>query len=468
VNFFSPNSDTVELRFSPTDNDGGYNPGAGSIISRLRQLAQEADESIFYMLDAWSTFNGGTHLKDDINANAVAFKAGCAGDTNKTDWDTTIFNDLRANHTLRNQPGNFNLLHSKTFIFDMEVVATGSPNFTAAATRDANGNNEAHVIVHDFRLARRYMQHYHHIMRNADPDPGTDLYDSTPPAAPSALAATASAGSFSLTWTPSASTDVVRYYIFIDTAPLTANRIGDGVDDNASGNADDDPEGMVSFPAGATVATIKAGDDNADGTVGNDPWIFPEVMVKGRAVSAATVSTRNVGDSLAAGVNYYFAIVAVDTQGNESAPDTFGPIQLGMETATVTCTVLLEARGNHAGCTAMLYNGVETYTAASNAAGTIVFIGVESGVYTFTGKETSHLRRTVTGIAVAGVDTSVNIGTLYAGDANDDNRIDIFDAAIVKYYMTAGSGPRGDIDGDLDVDAADLVWIRRNFGRRGE
>jgi hypothetical protein len=137
-------------------------------------------------------------------------------------------------------------------------------------------------------------------------------------------------------------------------------------------------------------------------------------------------------------------------------------------TATVTCTVILEARGNHSGCSGLLYNGVDTYTAVSNESGAIVFTVVLVGVYTFTGKETSHLRRTVTGIAITGSDTSVTIGNLVAGDANDDNQIDIFDAAIVKYYMTAGSGPRGDIDGDSDVDAADLGWIRRNFGRRGD
>lgn len=135
---------------------------------------------------------------------------------------------------------------------------------------------------------------------------------------------------------------------------------------------------------------------------------------------------------------------------------------------TVHATVDLEARADESGCTGILANGVDTYVAVSNASGTITFNQVKSGVYTLTTKEDHHLRRVLTGISISGSDTTIPVGLHRAGDANDDNRINIFDAAITHFQKFTGGGFAGDIDGDGDVDDADLAWIRNNFGRVGE
>lgn len=349
TNFFSPNGDTVELRYAPNDNDGTIGPNANSIHGRLRQLIQGAKESIFYMSDAWSSGTRTAAVANDIlNNNSVTIAgAGGAG----TDWDADTQASFEANHTHRNEAGASNKLHSKTFIFDMEVVATGSSNMTAAATNTVGSNDEAHVIVHDFRLARRYMQHYHQIMAAATADPSADAYDATAPAGATGLGITATDTAFYATWTASATADVARYYLFIDTAALTQAAIGDRLDGDADGYFDEDPRGDYDgFASGTTTADDTPNDDDADGSADEDLWMAPEVMVKGRASTSGVIRTWNVGDTLQAGVNYYFGIVSVDTQGNEGTIATAGPFQLG---ASIDTRIIISKNSDTASANAV-------------------------------------------------------------------------------------------------------------------
>ncbi|HNW94224.1 MAG TPA: hypothetical protein PKM88_15055, partial [bacterium] len=332
--FLSPYGDTVEKRFSPDDNDGTYTAGTGSTLGRLRQLVAGCRESVFFLQDGWSSSNGTDALRDDIINRTGIIWRGCAGSpATYSDWDATTFSSFQAdaNGTLRNQPGDYNLLHSKIFIFDMDIVATGSPNTTAAALYYTGGNDESHIIIHDFRLARRFMTHYHKVMTDAGitNDPSSDQYDATAPNGATGLTVTPGKTSFTLSWTPSTSTDISRYYLFIDTAALTQNGIGDRVDDDGDGYYDEDPRGDYDgFSSGATAAAASAADDDADGSTDEDPWLPPEVQVKGKTSASGVISSYNVGDTLQAGVNYYFAVVAVDTQGNEGTIATAGPYKL--------------------------------------------------------------------------------------------------------------------------------------------
>jgi hypothetical protein len=136
--------------------------------------------------------------------------------------------------------------------------------------------------------------------------------------------------------------------------------------------------------------------------------------------------------------------------------------------STITVTIDLEARADESGCTGTLANGIDTYIAVSNAAGTITLTSVKAGSYTLTTKEDHHLRRVMSGIVVSGADSTVTVGVHRAGDANNDNRINIFDGGVVRFRMIAGTGTPADIDGSGAVTSADLSWIRNNFGRVGE
>lgn len=344
--FYSPYGDTIELRYSPEDNDGGTGIGTGSILSRLRQLATGARESIFFMSDAWSSGAGQISLRTDIvNNNSIIWR-GVGGGTGVGDWDATTTTAFEgdANGTLRDEAGAFNRLHSKTFIFDMEWVATGSANMTGAATYTSGSNDEVYVIVNDFRLARKYMQHYHKIMNTAMADPSADAYEAVAPAGATALTISPTDTAFYASWTPSATTDVSRYYLFIDTAVLTQNKIGDRADNDADGYVDEDPRGDYDrFSSGATAAGKQASDDDADGAVDEDLWMAPEVMVKGRASNKGVIRKYNVNDTLLAATNYYFGIVSVDTQGNEGTIATAGPFQLSAAAADTRLVVLLNS-----------------------------------------------------------------------------------------------------------------------------
>lgn len=136
--------------------------------------------------------------------------------------------------------------------------------------------------------------------------------------------------------------------------------------------------------------------------------------------------------------------------------------------ANITATVILQADSDASGCTGVLSNGIDTYTAVSNAAGTIVFTTVKSATYTLTTKENHHLRRVMTGIVVTGADSTVTVGVHRAGDANNDNRINIFDGAIVKFASLIGTGTAADINRSGGVTSADMQYVRDNFGRAGE
>lgn len=339
INFNSPYGDTVELRYAPEDNDGGTDADANTMNGRLRMLAQGAEESIFYAIDGFSGGVGQDNLAADLNANNSCTVVGVAGSDGFGDWDATNYSNMMADHIQRNQPGSFNRLHTKMMIFDMEVVATGSPNFTASAMYSTGTNDEAQVIVHDFRLARRFMTHFHKVFAEASVDSSSDYYDNTAPAGATSLNVTPTDTAFNLTWTASATADVCRYYLFIDTAALTQAGIGDRVDDDGDGYYDEDPRGDYdSFTSGSTTANDSFDDDDADGVADDDLWWPPEVMVKGKTSTAGQITKWNVGDALTAGQNYWFGIVSVDTWGNEGAIATAGPFTLSASDTKLVVT----------------------------------------------------------------------------------------------------------------------------------
>jgi hypothetical protein len=56
--------------------------------------------------------------------------------------------------------------------------------------------------------------------------------------------------------------------------------------------------------------------------------------------------------------------------------------------------------------------------------------------------------------------------TLYGGDANGDDRIDVRDLSYVAWHLNTDDA-RADINGDGQVDILDLSLVAGNFGRAG-
>jgi hypothetical protein len=95
------------------------------------------------------------------------------------------------------------------------------------------------------------------------------------------------------------------------------------------------------------------------------------------------------------------------------------------------------------------------------------------GTYDFLIKGPSHLQRKFEGVVLddSGIGLDWSATRLLAGDAYDDNKINIFDVTILSQdfgsRMPAG-GSRADFDFDNDVDIFDLVYISENFGLGGD
>jgi hypothetical protein len=76
-------------------------------------------------------------------------------------------------------------------------------------------------------------------------------------------------------------------------------------------------------------------------------------------------------------------------------------------------------------------------------------------------------------VTLSGNNTNVDMGLMRAGDANNDNNVNIVDFALLKasYGMSVGDpgyDARADFTGDNVVSLPDFNWIKVNFGTSGE
>ncbi|MCS6776259.1 MAG: S8 family serine peptidase [Chloroherpetonaceae bacterium] len=113
-----------------------------------------------------------------------------------------------------------------------------------------------------------------------------------------------------------------------------------------------------------------------------------------------------------------------------------------------------------------------TFTTALNPDGSFSLTGVEPGMYTLRVKGSRWLRRSVTVNAAGGNVTGLQL-LLLAGDANNDNAVDVLDldaliAAFDRCQGDAGFNPGADFNCDGCVDVLDLDLLVRNFDRVGD
>ncbi len=131
----------------------------------------------------------------------------------------------------------------------------------------------------------------------------------------------------------------------------------------------------------------------------------------------------------------------------------------------VSGTAPLQARPATGGCTLTLSNGTETRTFTTVAGDTFSFWNVPAGDWTLRREGPGHLRALATLTLVGDTDLGA-LPALLAGEANDDGRINVLDGSVIHDATARGVfWPPADIDGDSDVDASDLAWVRQNFGR---
>jgi len=133
-------------------------------------------------------------------------------------------------------------------------------------------------------------------------------------------------------------------------------------------------------------------------------------------------------------------------------------------TGTITGTVRLQGRTNHAG--AAVSTGALTTTTDSN--GNFTLTGVPAGTRVVTASMRGYLYAQRTGVVVgAGTTTALPTVQLLGGDADGDCNVDLFDLVMVSgsYGSTPPSNPYADINGNGTVDIFDLVMVGVNLDK---
>lgn len=100
--------------------------------------------------------------------------------------------------------------------------------------------------------------------------------------------------------------------------------------------------------------------------------------------------------------------------------------------------------------------------------------GIGAGFYNITvkGIHTLRLRKDNIEVLPPGTSTIVDFGTLQEGDANNDNKVNALDAALlgVAYWGEIGDGsydPRADFDGNGRINARDSSLLATNYWLSG-
>ncbi len=335
--FTAPTGQTVRAYYAPDDHNHINLKDGGTGLYMAEVLAKEtrqADESIFglynqfyldLLAEAFEDATASGKLVEGLVANSY----------------DELRNSLKKVGTFRANDGLQSRMHHKVMIFDQEIVAFGSANHSPSAMRNTRSypNEENLVVVEDFRMARRYMQEYRRVMSlMSEENVGqSDSFETTSPGSPTNLTAeniTDRSHSLKLSWTAPTTNieDFSRYYVFVANYELYSDtQIGDGQDADGDHLIDEDPRGNVDgFASGPDMNSLSPDDDDADGRIDEDPWMYPEKQIKvdnPGAVTSTTLTTFNVEEELPNNEPLWIGLVAVDKHGNESDPVFFGPVR---------------------------------------------------------------------------------------------------------------------------------------------
>ncbi|MCS6775039.1 MAG: dockerin type I domain-containing protein [Chloroherpetonaceae bacterium] len=108
------------------------------------------------------------------------------------------------------------------------------------------------------------------------------------------------------------------------------------------------------------------------------------------------------------------------------------------------------------------------------AQGTFTLEDIPPGTYSVAVKTPKHLQKVLTGVTVSGAFRAGLRVALLAGDANDDNSVDVFDLAVLIDSFDSAAGDPNWNDGAADfncdgaVDVLDLALLIQNFDLSGD
>ena len=179
--------------------------------------------------------------------------------------------------------------------------------------------------------------------------------------------------------------------------------------------------------------------------------------------------------------------VTVSTPSGSGFGHVTAPLPFAVNTVSVSGTIMLEGLTvspppvlpqavrldfRTPGTTNVLF----TRAATVQTSGAFVFGGVTPGKYDLAFKGTKYLRSVLAGVDIAQTSQSGLTVTLSAGDANDDNAVDVLDfGALINAYGSqydpnnamSGYDATADFNDDGVVDVLDFGLLVNNYGTTG-
>jgi len=110
--------------------------------------------------------------------------------------------------------------------------------------------------------------------------------------------------------------------------------------------------------------------------------------------------------------------------------------------------------------------GATTYTTWSDASGRFVLVDVPGGPQQITVKNAHTISNRIASVVLLPGPNDLDLGTLWEGDANDDDVVDITDFSILRLVFATADG-RADFNQDGIVDILDFSLLRSNFAKHG-
>jgi len=116
---------------------------------------------------------------------------------------------------------------------------------------------------------------------------------------------------------------------------------------------------------------------------------------------------------------------------------------------------------------------VASYALTVTAGSPLVISDAPAGTVDVKVKGLNTLRNKRAGVVIGAGGATTDLGNLLAGDANNDNRINVSDLSIYALASGKSSGQygfdaRADFNGDDVVDSTDLALLQSNFGKAGD
>ncbi|GAB4581344.1 MAG: hypothetical protein Fur0022_40910 [Anaerolineales bacterium] len=166
---------------------------------------------------------------------------------------------------------------------------------------------------------------------------------------------------------------------------------------------------------------------------------------------------------------YTVTLTATNTLGSDSITQQVHIVETFA--ATLVGTVNLPGRADHSGAVVTLWAGETPVYSTTTAVTGAYTLTVTAGNFDLTIEMDRYLDAAENGLTLpAGSTVTLNTVTLLAGDANDSDKINIFDLALIgsHYGLSIGDpawDPRTDINNDGVIDLQDLVLAASNYQR---